>query len=634
MSVFSPETHAALCACPNCSAEHAHEEESGGYHYSFDRETGALITAQGLVMPGSAAGYVQALFGTDDSIWADGGAGTAAFGNAATVKYTFSNVTWENPYGWAGEQTFDSAQQAAALAAMQLWSNVANITFVQGTTSTAKLAFGEYDLPSGSGVTLTWSANDDGVGGYDRIQRTSVGVDVAVTDYAEGSYGKLTLVHELGHVLGLKHPGNYNTGGGSTPSPYLSDFGLVDSRDFTVMSYYNGTVTSGGNYPVTPMLYDIAAAQYLYGANTAYNSGNTTYALTSGNHPSTRWDGAGTDTLSASGYSGSAVIDLREGEAYVTQVGTSYSWNAFGANIENATGGSGNDAMYGNALANVLNGNSGNDVFYGGDGRDMINGGNGNDTLDGGAGPDLLTGGTGADVYRFSSLTDSVNTGGGHDRIYGFVSGEDILDLTGLGFIRLIASGSTLTGELRMSYSSTTDRTYVRSDQVDFEFFLQGDYRTILTDDDFLFDMPEGFEGSAEPEGFMGTQQDDVLNGYGGNDTLIGGGGDDTIDGGVGMDHLTGAEGADVFRFSSLTDSVRTAHDRIYDFVVGEDKVDLSGLGFTGLTTSVTEAGELRLSYSSTTDRTYVRSDQVDFEFFLMGGDYRQAMTEADFIFS
>ncbi|MGH8066643.1 MAG: hypothetical protein ACRERE_15680 [Candidatus Entotheonellia bacterium] len=43
-------------------------------------------------------------------------------------------------------------------------------------------------------------------------------------------------------------------------------------------------------------------------------------------------------------------------------------------------------------------------------------------------------------------------------------------------------------GELRLTYSSATDRTYVRSDQSDFAFFLDGDHRMPLTADDFLFE--------------------------------------------------------------------------------------------------------------------------------------------------
>jgi hypothetical protein len=34
-----------------------------------------------------------------------------------------------------------------------------------------------------------------------------------------------------------------------------------------------------GNYGITPMLYDIQAIQYLYGANMSYHTGADTYAF-------------------------------------------------------------------------------------------------------------------------------------------------------------------------------------------------------------------------------------------------------------------------------------------------------------------------------------------------------------------
>ncbi|MFM6748671.1 MAG: Calx-beta domain-containing protein, partial [Dolichospermum sp.] len=80
--------------------------------------------------------------------------------------------------------------------------------------------------------------------------------------------------------------------------------------------------------------------------------------------------------------------------------------------IENATGGTGNDRLTGNALNNTLNGRSGNDQLQGlgGDdtlwgraGNDILNGGTGNDSLWGGLGHDILMGGVGNDQYLFQS---------------------------------------------------------------------------------------------------------------------------------------------------------------------------------------------------------------------------------------
>lgn len=66
--------------------------------------------------------------------------------------------------------------------------------------------------------------------------------------------------------------------------------------------------------------------------------------------------------------------------------------------IENLTGSSYADVMYGNDEANILRGMAGDDIIYGGGGRDTIDGGAGHDLIYGGAGNDRITGGPGRDT--------------------------------------------------------------------------------------------------------------------------------------------------------------------------------------------------------------------------------------------
>ncbi len=252
-------------------------------------------------------------------------------------------------------------------------------------------------------------------------------------------------------------------------------------------------------------------------------------------------------------------------------------------------------------------------------GNDTLTGGPFDDVLDGRAGRDKLTGGEGEDEFVFSNATHSTHTA--PDAITDFTVGEDIINLSGLGFHTLVGGGTTAAGQLRLAYSATSNRTYVRSDQSDFEFYLQGDYRGVLTNADFNF-------GSSGPS-------NGAINGTSGNDVLVGTSGNDIIDGLAGKDKLTGGAGDDIFQFSNLTHSTQFSPDAITDFTPGQDLIDLSLLEeFTHLTTnSQTAAGELRLAYSATTDRTYVRSDQSDFEFYLQG-DYRGQLSDADFLFT
>ena len=101
-------------------------------------------------------------------------------------------------------------------------------------------------------------------------------------------------------------------------------------------------------------------------------------------------------------------------------------------NIENAFGGSGNDILTGDSLANSLKGNAGADMLVGGGGADTLSGGAGNDTLIGGTGRDLLTGGADSDVFKFVSVGGSGTTATTRDIITDFVHGTDKIDLSAI----------------------------------------------------------------------------------------------------------------------------------------------------------------------------------------------------------
>jgi len=178
-------------------------------------------------------------------------------------------------------------------------------------------------------------------------------------------------------------------------------------------------------FAATPMAYDIAAIQYLYGANMTYNTGNNVYLLPDSNdpHPFIRgapnevgevetiiyqpdtafwsciWDAGGIDEIrydvidpdgSVRIGERNAIIDLTAATldysetgygvlSYAAFIGGGYTI-ANGVVIENATGGNGNDELTGNQVANVLTGRGGNDMLYGKAGADTIDGGDGVDT--------------------------------------------------------------------------------------------------------------------------------------------------------------------------------------------------------------------------------------------------------------
>ncbi|MBF7144789.1 MULTISPECIES: putative Ig domain-containing protein [Pseudomonas] len=149
--------------------------------------------------------------------------------------------------------------------------------------------------------------------------------------------------------------------------------------------------------------------------------------------------------------------------------------------------------------------------------------------------------------------------------------------------------------------------------------------------------------GTDAGESLAGTAFDDQMLGLGGNDTLRGGAGNDVLDGGAGVDALYGDAGNDVFRFSNVLDSYRdydsggiTATDTVYGFTQGQDKIDVSALGFLGLGKG--DNHTLTISLNSAGTKTYIKSPETDadgnrFEISL-DGNYLGKLTDSDFVFA
>ena len=204
------------------------------------------------------------------------------------------------------------------------------------------------------------------------------------------------LMHEIQHALGIEHPlENLVTDypKAKAHQRYTIMIGeqddLLDSQGRSndgQRPYIDSTGTKWGVIH-GPMVYDIAAIQYLYGANKSYNSDDSTYTF----DPKipfvkTIWDGGGIDTLDLSNFSKNNSINIKNGEYSSLEFDINWSMEkhlgiAFSANIENVKGGSGDDTIIGNDLNNTLIGGLGNDTFLPDKGNDLINGGIGNDKV-------------------------------------------------------------------------------------------------------------------------------------------------------------------------------------------------------------------------------------------------------------
>jgi len=249
-----------------------------------------------------------------------------------------------------------------------------------------------------------------------------------------GDYDFMTIMHEVGHALGLKHP--FETSAHSAnlmPAQY-------DSLMYTIMSYDTvaGDTDSGAYfYPTTPMYYDVAALEYMYGPSTK-NLGNTTHTYSSsGQYWETLVDGGGTDTLVYNSAPGESTrMSLLQGDYcefgqaihyFNVPAGQEYDyrtvWIGPSTVIENATGGPGLETIIGNAVANMLQGLGGNDKLQGNGGDDKLYGGDGGDKLYGGAGHDTLNGGGGADKFVF----DLKPVASSSDTLSGFSTVQDLI---------------------------------------------------------------------------------------------------------------------------------------------------------------------------------------------------------------
>lgn len=358
-------------------------------------------------------------------------------GSAATLSYSIptAGAYWTANYGNDREPSYawtplNSAQSSAFRLALTQWSEVANVTFAPRTESGSyvgdvRVAFSPVVATQGAAA---W-AYVPPTAGY-VAEAGDVWLNPTYADYSPGTYGFVTLLHELGHALGLKHPF------ASTSYSTTLLTGAEDTTQYSLMSYteyagagYTYTATGGGRYSytevlaTTPMLYDMLTIQYLYGANTGTRAGDDTYTFSNTQGElKTIWDAGGVDTFDLSNQTLGMIIDLNAG--HYSSLGvrqTTYQGAlstasnniaiAFGANIENAIGGSGPDTLYGNALSNVLRGGADND---------SLQGAGGTDTLDGGAGIDtaVFTGdrsqytiaGSGVDKVVVSSSAEGIDT--------------------------------------------------------------------------------------------------------------------------------------------------------------------------------------------------------------------------------
>ena len=294
--------------------------------------------------------------------------------------------------------------------------------------------------------------------------------------------------------------------------------------------------------------------------------------------------------ISIEGYTGTVFNDTMSGDD-----GSNYLAGAEGDDTLIGLGGA--DYLHGGSGDDVVDGGAGDDYITSSAGSSIMDGGAGNDLIVSGSGLDVITGGTGSDVFKFDALWTNfeANVGivaGTRKIITDFVSGEDLLDLSGVvppqsdshdfpyTFIGTAAFTPGEQGEIRFEYEN--GNTIIYSDQTgngiaNFAIELTGIH--VLTADDFEPSMFAWVDIGPDGDNTLrGTTGSDTIYGGGGNDYMIGDRGNDTLYGESGNDQLFGEEGNDTLYGGSGDDILYG--DIGSDVYHGGSGIDLAGFGY------------------------------------------------------
>jgi hypothetical protein len=306
------------------------------------------------------------------------------FGSAVVVTYAFLEAV---PDYYSADHSvrdgftaFSAQQMEVTHDILTLIESFTNITFVETSADQAGLTFGLADLPGLDGVAYRPLGN--GVA----HTASDVWLDAAYASntFEAGTVEYTTLLHELGHALGLDHS--------SLPA-------AEENQQYTIMDALPHPTLA--EWVSGYQLYDVAALQHLYGVDSDHASGDDVYVSAQlADSSVVLWDTGGLDLIDLSNSEYSVQIDLNDGAFSTVAIsGANNVAIGYGTIIEDVTGSVHSDILTGNDQAN---------------------------RIEGGPGDDILTGAGGNDIFAYSLVW-------GADIITDFVQGEDLIDMSQTG---------------------------------------------------------------------------------------------------------------------------------------------------------------------------------------------------------
>jgi serralysin len=494
------------------------------------------------------------------------------------------NVTYwfDVPSNWT------NAEQNAFVSGLNLWAAMVNITFSLASSASAANIIFQRGTGGGAatGGTVNTTTIGSGATGTPSTPQT-ITIDDTGTVFGpigdpslapsfdqNGGYVYNTIVHEIGHALGLGHGGPYNNGDGLGSVPGRQ-FSVYDMRLWSIMSYIDpddNTAAQFGSYPVTdtdwivtppigvateyfsttPMIIDILAMQRIYGVATSgpLTGGNLVFGFNSniqgdvGNYYNfninqtpivTIWAAGGNNTIDLSGFVEDSKLNLNFNSFSSAHGLVNNIAIAPDTQIKTGITGPGDDTIIGNNSPNKLVGNGGDDTLFGNFGADILEGGPDDDHLRGGSG----------DI--FGLVGDVLDGGDGFDTAYY----DDSIEGVAINLLDGSTQGDTATGDIFVSIENLFG-----------SFFA-----------DVLY-------GDGNANILWGWFGDDILEGRGGADDFLGGDGTDTVyydlsSSGVTVDLRLGIGVGGDAQGDTLVDIENLLGSSFDDTLIGDDKANV-----------------------------------------------------------